>query len=256
MTMKVTIIQALFDNYSFLLEEGRKGVVVDPGEASPVLQIIKKRKIRIEMILNTHHHPDHVGGNLELKRETGAKIVGPDKSRIRGIDHIVGDEDVLKFGDSGIRVIATPGHTSNGVSFYLPSSRAKEMGMLFSGDTLFSGGCGRLFEGSPEVMWDSLARLADLPGDTLIYCGHEYTVENYMFASTIEPDNEAVKNALSKAGQLRKAGRETVPSVLEAEKITNPFLRAVTKDMRRALNMPDADDVEVFAELRRRKDAF
>ena len=253
--MKVTIIQALFDNYSYLLEEGRKGMIVDPGEASPVLKIIKKKKIRIEMILNTHHHPDHVGGNLEIKRETGAKIVGPD-SRIRGIDHIVRDEDVLRLGDSRIRVIATPGHTSNGVSFYLPSSRAGEGGVLFSGDTLFSGGCGRLFEGSPEVLWGSLTRVANLPGDTLIYCGHEYTVENYMFASTIEPDNEAVKNALSKARQLRKAGRKTVPSSLEAEKTTNPFLRAVTEDMRRALNMPDADDVEVFAELRRRKDAF
>jgi hydroxyacylglutathione hydrolase len=253
----VITIRALGDNFIYLCRYDEKNAfAVDPADSSAVLGAVKKRDLNLTTVFVTHHHWDHSGGVVELKRVTGCKVVGGDGKRIPGIDTAVGDGEIVKAGGEKIQVIATPGHTRTSVCYYLPASREGESGAVWTGDTMFVGGCGRLLECNAKTMWDSFQRLACLPGQTLVYCGHDYTVENYEFALSIEPDNEAVGRRLEEVRRAESEGRPTVPSTMEQERATNPFLRAGTPEIKKALNMMGAEAVEVFAELRRRKDIF
>ena len=249
-------IAVLSDNYVYLLHEPESGATaaVDPAVAEPVLAATRARGWRLTHILNTHHHGDHTGGNLELKRHTGAQVVGAgrDADRIPGIDVEVREGDTFLLGHAAAMVFETPGHTSGHIAFWFPDSHA-----LFCGDTLFSLGCGRLFEGTAAQMWDSLAKLRDLPGDTRVYCAHEYTASNGRFARLVERDNAALVARVDQVARLRAAGRPTIPSTMADERAANPFLRADEAAVARAVGMePGTDPVRVFAELRRRKDVF
>ncbi|MHC4204705.1 MAG: hydroxyacylglutathione hydrolase, partial [Planctomycetota bacterium] len=186
----VITIPALGDNFIYLYRYNQSdALAVDPCDSSLVLRALKEHGLNLKAILITHHHWDHVGGTNELKRKTGCEVIGADKRRIPGIDLVVTDEQVLSVSERKIRVIATPGHTSTSVCYYMEPSAGSENGILWTGDTLFVGGCGRLLEQDAQSMWDSLQKLASLPDDTLVYCGHDYTLENYEFASGIEPGN-------------------------------------------------------------------
>jgi hydroxyacylglutathione hydrolase len=221
-----------------------------------VLRVLQEHNLNLKTILVTHHHWDHIAGTDELKRKTGCKVIGADKQRIPGIDLVIADGQILPVGDRKVRVIATSGHTSTSVCYYMEPSAGNENGILWTGDTLFIGGCGRLLECNAQSMAESLQKLASLPDDTLVYCGHDYTLENYEFASGIEPGNQVVKERLEHLKQLQTQGKLTVPSNILQERTTNCFLRAGTPEVKAALGMPHAQAVEVFAELRRRKDVF
>lgn len=249
-------IAVLSDNYVYLVHEPESGATaaVDPAVAEPVLAVLADRGWRLTHILSTHHHHDHTGGNLELKRATGAQVVGArrDAQRIPGLDVEVREGDTFLLGHAAAMVFETPGHTSGHIAFWFPDSAA-----LFCGDTLFSLGCGRLFEGTAAQMWDSLAKLRDLPPDTRVYCAHEYTASNGRFAKLVERDNPALADRLDQVARLRAASLPTVPSLLADERAANPFLRADHASIARAVGLePGTDPARVFAELRRRKDVF
>lgn len=251
----VEILPVLSDNYVYLLHERAAGVtgVVDPAVAEPVMARLGERGWSLDWILSTHHHADHTGGNLDLKRMTGCKIAGPgkDAARIPGIDLKLVEGGRFSLGGAQAEVLETPGHTSGHISFWFPSSNA-----LFSADTLFSLGCGRLFEGSPAEMWGSLQKYAPLPDETLVYCGHEYTQSNATFALSVDPENAALRARAGEVDRQRAAGEPTIPTTLGLERATNPFLRPADLGIRQQLGMANASDVEVFAEIRARKDAF
>ena len=253
--LQVEMIPVLSDNYVYVLHNASAGAtgVVDPAVAEPVLALLAERGWSLDWILSTHHHADHTAGNLEVKEKTGCRIVGPraDRDRIPGIDVEVGDGDTFTLGDSEAQVFDTPGHTSGHISFWFPGAKA-----LFSADTLFSLGCGRLFEGSPAQMWSSLQKYDPIPDDTLVYCGHEYTLSNAQFAVTVDPDNEALKRRAAEVESLRANDQPTIPSQLGEERAANPFLRPNDPAIRKLLGMEGATDAEVFGEIRRRKDAF
>jgi hydroxyacylglutathione hydrolase len=250
-------IPALGDNFIYLYQyDNSNALAVDPGDYSTVLNILIEHNLNLTTVLATHHHWDHTGGIAELKKRTGCKVIGSDKQRIPAIDSPVKDGQILTIGDTKIQVIATPGHTGTAVCYHLLPSNENDPGILWTGDTLFVGGCGRLLECNAQTMWDSLQKLAALPNQTHIYCGHDYTLENYEFANEIEPNNKAVKNRLNEMKQKQQHGESTIPSTISQEKETNIFLRAATSEIKTALNMSQADDVRVFAELRRRKDVF
>ena len=253
----VITIPALGDNFIYLYRYNQnESLAIDPGDGSLVSRTLKEHGLNLKAILLTHHHWDHVAGTDELKRKTGCKVIGADKRRIPGIDSVVSDGQILSVGDSRLRVIATPGHTSTSVCYYLEPSAGNKNGILWTGDTLFIGGCGRLLECNAKSMAESLQKLASLPDDTLVYCGHDYTLENYEFALGIEPENQVVKERLEQIKQMLKRGELTVPSTMLQERNTNCFLRAGTPELKAALGMQDAQAVKVFAELRRRKDIF
>lgn len=249
----VIAIPALGDNLIYLYRYKQSDcLVVDPAECRSLLRIVEDEALSLKMILITHHHWDHTGGVAELQQKTGCKVIGGDKRRTPGIDQVVDDGHILPAGETEVRGIATPGHTSTSVCYYLPPSPGNTSGILFTGDTLFVGGCGRLFEADAQTMWGSLQKLASLPDDTVVYCGHDYTVENYEFALSIEPDNQEVRQRLD---DMRQTG-QTVPSTMLQERMTNVFLRADTPEVKAAIKMPQSQDFKVFAELRRRKDIF
>ena len=253
---RVITIPVLGDNLTYVyLYDQSNALVVDPGDSSSVLRILEKHELSLAKILVTHHHWDHVAGVDELKNKTGCEVLGGDK-KIPAVDRVVDDRNILEVGDARVQVIGTPGHTRTTVCYYLQPSKENASGILWTGDTLFVGGCGRLLECDARTMWDSLAKLASLADETLVYCGHDYTVENYEFALSIEPDNQAVKQRLQEVKQAQRAGRPTVPSTIFQERTTNAFLRAAAAELKAALNMHEASPVEVFAELRRRKDFF
>lgn len=253
----VITIPALGDNLIYLYRYNQSdSFAVDPSDSSLVLRILQEHGLNLKMILVTHHHWDHVAGTAELKQKTGCKVIGADRRRIPGIDSVVADGQILPVGDRKVRVITTPGHTRTSVCYYMEPSAGNENGILWTGDTLFVGGCGRLMECNAPSMWESLQRLASLPDDTLVYCGHDYTMENYEFASGIEPGNQDVKERLDQVRQAHSQGKLTVPSSILLERSTNCFLRSGTPELKAALGMPQARAVEVFAELRRRKDVF
>jgi len=253
--LEVHQIPVLSDNYVYVARDPETGVcaAVDPAVAGPVLDTLDRLGWSLTMILNTHHHHDHVGGNLELKKATGCTIVGnrADARRIPGIDIGVGEGDEVAIGSQKARVIEISGHTVGHIAYWFEEART-----LFCGDTLFALGCGRLFEGTAAQMWSSLGKLRALPNDALVYCAHEYTQSNAAFALTVEPGNPALQARAEQVRALRAAGRPTVPSTMAEERATNPFLRADDEGLKRAAGLAGRDDVAVFAEIRRRKDVF
>ncbi|MDE2183395.1 MAG: hydroxyacylglutathione hydrolase [Alphaproteobacteria bacterium] len=244
----IEIIPCLTDNYAYLVSGEGLVAVIDPSEAAPVEAALKGR--RLTHILNTHHHWDHSGGNRALKDRHGAEVVGPEKDRTRipAIDTGV-DESGWRLGPHALAVLEVPGHTRGAVAYMFGDA-------VFTGDTLFAMGCGRLFEGTPQMMVESLAKFAALPDDTAVYCGHEYTVTNARFAMTLEPNNRALRERLAKVHAMRGHGMPTMPSTIGEEKATNPFLRTDSAEIRATLGLETASAVEVFAAIRARKDRF
>lgn len=252
----VITIPALGDNYIYLCQcEQVSAFIVDPGDGTAALHALKKQGLDLAAVLATHHHFDHIGGINQLKRKTGCEIIGPDPYRIPSIDRVVKDGDVINLAEITIQVIATPGHTSTSVCYHVQPSNNRG-GIVFTGDTLFRGGCGSLIECDARTMWDSLQKISRLPDNTLVYPGHDYTEENFEFALTIEPNKDAVKKHLQEIRKLQRQSKPAVPSTIAREKESNIFLRADTHEIKTALNMPKADAAEIFAELRRRKDVF
>src|SRR5262245_3949859 len=253
--LEIELVPCLKDNYAYLVFDRAEGVcgVVDASEAEPVKRALEARGLKLTHILSTHHHMDHVGGNLALKQAYGVQVVGAakDAARIPGIDVGLQEGDTFSLGSHVARVLEIPAHTSQHIAFWFEADRA-----VFTGDTLFAMGCGRLFEGTPEMMWSSLSKLMRLPDDARIYCGHEYTEANGRFALTVEPDNADLKRRMDEVKRTRAEGLPTIPSTMGLEKKTNPFLRAQSPEIRRVLELNDASNVDVFAETRRRKDKF
>ncbi len=253
MSLTVTLVPCLKDNYAYLLADREAGLcaVVDPSEPEPVKAALAKAGLKLTHILNTHHHWDHTGGNQALKAELGAKVIGPgkDRDRIPGIDEGVSEDAPWAFGPHTARILEVPAHTKGAITFVFGD-------IAFTGDTLFAMGCGRLFEGDPPTMWASLSKLMQLPDATKIYCGHEYTLSNGRFALTLEPGNTDLQARMREVEAARGRNEPTVPSTMGLEKKTNPFLRPSAPELRRTLGMENASDVEVFGETRRRKDSF
>jgi len=244
----VTTLGTLADNYTYVVEVDGDAVAIDPAEASPVLRALERSGSRLLAVLCTHTHFDHTGGNDELTRRTGCAVLLPDATAI-------GKDSVVTVGPFAFTVLRTPGHSADSVCLYLPPANGGP-GDIFTGDTLFVGGCGRLLTRAPEMMWASLQLLAALPESTRVFPGHDYTLENYEFAVTVEPDNKLVRSRLDEIRTLIEADMPTVPSTMSLEIATNPFLRAGDPEMKRAVGMENGTDVEVFAHLRRMKDRF
>jgi hydroxyacylglutathione hydrolase len=251
-------LSAFKDNYIWLLanNNNQQCAIVDPGDAAPVLEALRKRNLTLRSILITHHHHDHVGGVSKLHQEfPDISIYGPAHESIPDLTHPVKENDnvELDFLALRLRVIEIPGHTLSHIAYY-----GKRM--LFCGDTLFSAGCGRLFEGTPAQMFESLTKIANLPEDTLIYCAHEYTQNNLRFAQTVEPNNNNIKNRLQEVTALREKNLATLPSLLSGEKLTNPFLRGEMDSVINSLSLqfgkPFTDPVDIFKTLRAWKDTF
>lgn len=255
MSIEIEQFNCRSDNFGVLVSDPATGLaaLIDAPEEGAILAAIERTGWTPSLILVTHHHADHVQANLALKTRFGLTIVAPaqEAEKIPGVDKTVTDGDTLKLGEEQISVIATPGHTAGHVSYYFPQS-----GVAFTADTLFAMGCGRLFECPPEVMYRSLGKLAALPPDTAVYCGHEYTLSNARFAVTVDPTNEALAERLKRVEAQRAQGKATLPTTIGDELATNPFLRCADPAIRANLGMSGAQDAEVFAEIRRRKDNF
>ncbi|MDD2558428.1 MAG: hydroxyacylglutathione hydrolase [Desulfuromonadaceae bacterium] len=251
---RIAIIPIHQDNYSYILSLNGVNIAIDPGEAEPVMDHLREQKCGLDVILNTHMHQDHSHGNLALKQATGCKIMGRDE-RIPGIDQVLTQEGALPAPVQKLQMLATPGHTLKDCCYYLPP-QGEHPGALFSGDTLFSGGCGRVFEGTIEQLFQSLQTLAALPPETLIYCGHEYTLDNYRFAERMEPNSLAVRRKRQQVESFRQRGEPSLPVSVGEELETNPFLRPHDPALRRALHMEDASDLEIFTILREKKNRF
>ena len=253
--MQVTAIPCLTDNYAYVISDNNSKIVgvVDPSEASPVVSFLKKQNLKLNYILNTHHHFDHVGGNLELKKIYNAKVVGfvGDKHRIPEIDITLSDNEKWIFGNETVKILHIPGHTLGHICFFFEKEK-----IAFTGDTLFSLGCGRIFEGDHNQMLTSLNKIKKLPKDTMIYCGHEYTYKNAKFCIKYDSGNIDLKNKFEKIKKLRSSNLPTIPSKLEDELKTNIFLRCDQKDLKIKLNMKNEDDFKVFRKVRDLKDAF
>ncbi|MCR4265497.1 hydroxyacylglutathione hydrolase [Nitratireductor sp. ZSWI3] len=255
MALEIEQFMCRSDNFGILIHDAETGetALIDAPEERAILEAVERTGWRPTMILTTHHHPDHVEANLALKERFGLAIVGPaaEAPRIPGIDRKVREGDTVRVGRQEARVIETPGHTAGHVSYHFADA-----GVAFTADTLFSLGCGRLFECKPPVMLASLRKLAALPLDTVIHCGHEYTEANARFALSIDPTNSALKERAAKVSRLRAEGKPTLPTTLAAEMATNPFLRWHDPVIRRNLGMENASDEAVFTEIRKRKDIF
>jgi hydroxyacylglutathione hydrolase len=245
----------LEDNYGYLVRDRDSGVTttIDTPDATAIRAALSRKGWRLDQIWNTHHHADHAGGNLELKAEFGCRIVGPraDAERIPGIDLAVGEGDVVELGSRRARVFDTPGHTRGHIVYVFDTER-----VAFTGDTLFSMGCGRLFEGTPAQMWDSLQKLLTLPDDTRVYCAHEYTQKNARFALTLEPDNAALRERAAEVDRLRANGLPTIPSTIGRERATNPFLRPDSPDLQATVGLRGAPLATVFGAARERRNRF
>ena len=255
MVQLVEVIACRSDNYAYIVRDGDSGgaVLIDAPEAAPILSAIEAAGGRLDAILLTHHHGDHIEGVAEIRQTTGALVIGAaaDRHRLPPLDREVADGDTVALGSLSFEVIATPGHTNGHVAFYVAAVPA-----VLTGDTLFSLGCGRLFEGTAAEMWQSLRRLAALPRESAIYPGHEYTAANGRFAITVDPDNAALIERLQAVEELTVARLPTIPVALGVELATNPFLRTGDPLLAGRLGLDGAPETEVFAELRRKKDVF
>jgi hydroxyacylglutathione hydrolase len=242
----------LTDNYGVLIRDVRAGVTasIDAPSANNVRAALAEKGWKLTHIFTTHHHGDHTAGNLPLKRESGATIFGPkaEAAKVPGIDTAVGEGDRFTFGNVEVHVLDTPGHTLGHVSYWIPAAE-----IAFVGDTLFAMGCGRVTEGTMEMMWRSLKKIAALPPQTRLYCGHEYTQANAKFALTIEPENAALQKRAAEVAKLRAVGQPTLPTRVDIELETNPFLRPHVAAIRNRLGMMTAQDWRVFGEIRERK---
>ena len=252
--MKIEIIKCLNDNYSYLIfEEGTNTVsIIDPSEFMPCDKVIQKYK-KLDYILNTHHHADHVDGNIKLKEKYNSKIMGfeDDKDRIPGIDILLKNEQNQKIGNLDFKTIFIPGHTKGHVAFYFKNEK-----IVFTGDTLFSLGCGRVFEGTNLDMFNSLNKLKILPSETKVYCGHEYTKSNLNFCLKYDLNNSILKKKSTEINSKIKNGLPTIPTTIGEELKTNIFLRYDDNDIKKILNLNDSSDEEVFSKLRDLKDVF
>ena len=259
--MKLIALPAFSDNYLWLWQQGQMAVVVDPGDAAPVLQALAQGGLKLAAILVTHHHADHVGGVRELHLATGAQVFGPAREDVPAPFTPVMQGDALELLGQPLQVLDVPGHTAGHVAYFLPDATPNPV--LFCGDTLFSGGCGRIFEGTPAQMLASLDSLAALPAYTQVCCAHEYTVSNLRFALAVEPSNINLQTYAAHCHQLRAQGVPTLPAQLATELQINPFLRARHPDVRHAVAqhaglsaLEQTDDVAVFAALREWKNDF
>lgn len=250
--LDIHLFPCLKDNYGVLIRDAERDVTasIDAPDAAAVEAALEDKGWRLTHIFTTHHHNDHTGGNVALKERTGCKIIGPrgEATRIPGLDQAVGERDELSFGQFPVQVIETPGHTLGHISYHIPRAS-----VAFVGDTLFTLGCGRVFEGTYEMMWGSLKKLMRLPPKTQIYSGHEYTMTNAKFALLVDPENVELRRRVKEFEELRAKDLPTVPTVLSAELDTNPFLRAHAAAIRERLKLGAAADWKVFAELRERK---
>ncbi|MHA7876004.1 hydroxyacylglutathione hydrolase [Roseivivax sp.] len=255
MPLDLVTVPCLSDNYAYLIHDAESGAtaVVDVPEAAPIAAALEARGWQLSEVWITHHHADHVQGLDELLkgREVTVTGCGADASRLPPLDRRVGEGESFDFAGEAVHVMDVSGHTVGHIAFHLPQS-----GLAFTADSLMALGCGRVFEGTMEQMWESLSKLARLPAETVICSGHEYTTANGRFAITIEPENKALISRIDAVAEARAKGEPTVPSRLSDELATNPFLRAGDAPVREALGMTDAPAAEVFAEIRRRKDAF
>ncbi len=255
MALQIHQFPCLNDNYSWLVHEPEANVtaVVDTPEVAPILRALDETGWKLTHILNTHWHPDHAGGNEELKAKTGCQIIGPrgEARKIPSLERQVGDGDEVKLGNATAKVFDVPGHTAGHIAYWFAGDK-----VAFVGDTLFALGCGRLFEGTAQQMWTSLQKLMALPPETKVYCAHEYTQSNARFALSVDPENAALAARVKEIDALRARNIPTVPSTIGLELATNPFLRPMSESLQRSLGMVGADAVSVFAETRRRKDNF
>jgi len=253
--MQITPIPCLNDNYAYVIEDNNYKTigVVDPSEALPVVSFLKHKNLKLNYILNTHHHFDHIGGNDELKKLYNAKVVGffGDKHRIPGIDITLKDNEKWCFGNSSVKIFHIPGHTLGHICFFFEKEK-----IVFTGDTLFSLGCGRIFEGNHKQMLTSLNKIKSLPKNTKIYCGHEYTYKNAEFCIKYDSDNDDLKKKFEIIKKLRLNNSPTIPTTLEDELKTNIFLRCDQKDLKIKLNMENQEDYKVFQKVRDLKDSF
>ena len=254
--LNVELIPAFQDNYIYLLRTpGSSDVgIVDAGDAVPALAELARQGLTLTHIFNTHHHPDHIGGNGALKeRFPKAKLVGPasETARIPGMDVMLKDGDTVAFGTISFKTLEVPGHTTGHIALFSEAGNA-----VFSGDTLFAMGCGRMFEGTAPQMWNSLGKLKRLPPATRVYCGHEYTQGNARFTLTVDPTNKAAVDRAAEVDKLRADNKPSIPSTIGRENETNPFLRADDPAVAKGVGLAGADPVTVFAEVRRRKDNF
>ncbi|WNZ23935.1 hydroxyacylglutathione hydrolase [Leptolyngbya sp. NK1-12] len=256
--MRIHRLPALSDNYIFLLDDGDgHAAVVDPADAEPVLRQLEELQTELVAIFNTHHHADHVGGNPKLLRHFPNAVVyggAEDRGRIPGQQVFLQEGDSVQFGERVAEVLFVPGHTRAHIAYYFPPLGAAQVGDLFCGDTLFAGGCGRLFEGTPTQMVSSLSKLRALPDQTRVWCAHEYTFKNLQFALTVDADNLALQHRYAQVKAARQRSEATVPSWLGEEKQTNPFLRWEQPELQAKVN--SQDPIQTFSRLRGMKDRF
>jgi hydroxyacylglutathione hydrolase len=254
MAAEIRLVPCLSDNYAVILRDPASGAVilVDAPEAARIERALEAEKWKLSHILVTHHHGDHVQGIPALKQRYGATVIGPKEAEKGGmLDQVVGEGDTVKVGSLEARVLETPGHTAGHIIYIFDREK-----LLFAGDTLFAVGCGRAIERPAAVLWNSLLKFRDLPGDTKMYCGHEYTLANARFAVTVDPRNAALKARLADLEKTRAAGKPTLPSTMAEERATNPFLRADDPAVAEAVGMKGADAAKVFTEIRERKNSF
>jgi hydroxyacylglutathione hydrolase len=255
--LNVLTVPAFQDNYLWLIHDGSHAAVVDPGDAQPILAALDAHKLSLAAILLTHHHADHVGGVPGLLARFAVPVFGPRDDGIPNLSRTLGEGDIVDLPQPALRlqVLDVPGHTKGHIAYF-----AAEQGWLFCGDTLFAGGCGRLFEGTPQQMVDSLTKLVALPDATQVYCAHEYTLSNLRFAEAAEPGNQALKARIAREQSKRDAGEPTVPSTIGIEKSTNPFLRyrepAIADHLIAAGYLSSREPIAVFAALRQWKNSF